>query len=155
MCSLSLAEIGQSRTYRRLDCLFLDILANTTSTSLVPRTMPAIHRAPCLRLHTLRGTILKPVSSRAASTQSRRPPIRDETTLGGAQHKPSLGGPSLGHLISELSATTPEMIKQGLRKEGHTMAEDQRTFARRITIAVMGVPVVIGTGIVGFNWLFG
>jgi len=47
------------------------------------------------------------------------------------------------------------MIKQGIRKEGHTMAEDQRTFARRITLGVMGVPVVIGTGIVGWNWLFG
>lgn len=89
---------------------------------------------------------------RKVSTQSRRPPV-DESTLGGAQHKPSLSGPSLGHLISELSATTPEMIKQGLRKEGQTMAEDQRTFARRITLGVMGVPVVIGTGIVAWNWL--
>jgi len=30
------------------------------------------------------------------------------------------------------------------------MAEDQRTFARRITLGVMGVPVVIGTGILAW-----
>lgn len=97
----------------------------------------------------VRGTVIR----RQYSSKVKHYAPRDESTLSGAQHKPSLGGPSLGHLISELSATTPEMIKQGLRQEGHTMEEGQRTFARKVTIGVMGVPVIIGTAIVGWNWL--
>lgn len=77
---------------------------------------------------------------------------RDETKLSGAQHKPSLSGPSMGHLISELSATTPQMLKDGLRTEGHTMNEADRTFARRIAIALVGFPLAIGSVWVGYKW---
>lgn len=45
------------------------------------------------------------------------------------------------------------MAEAGQRLRGQTMDEESRTQARRVTLAVMGVPVVIGTGIVGYNWL--
>ncbi|KAK8202012.1 hypothetical protein M8818_005537 [Zalaria obscura] len=61
-------------------------------------------------------------------------------------HKPSMGGSSFGHLISEISATKPGMEAQ--RVEGKTMSEEQRTFARRIVFWVMGVPTVLGGSLV-------
>jgi len=51
----------------------------------------------------------------------------------------------MGHLISELSATTPQMLRDGIRREGQTMNEGDRTFARRITMALVGFPLAIGT----------
>lgn len=59
----------------------------------------------------------------------------------------------MGHLISELSATTPQMLKDGLRVEGQTMNEGDRTFARRITMGLVGFPIVLGTLAVGFKWV--
>lgn len=44
---------------------------------------------------------------------------------------------------------------ESLRQEGQTMTEEQRTFARRVVTWVMGVPLVLGVGIVGGNWAFG
>lgn len=75
--------------------------------------------------------------------------VVDESTLAGAQHKISLSGPSLGHLISELSATRPGM--EALRQEGQTMSEEHRTLARRIAKWVVGVPFAFGTIVVGAN----
>ncbi|KXT00564.1 hypothetical protein AC578_5233 [Pseudocercospora eumusae] len=69
--------------------------------------------------------------------------------MGGAQHKISLSGPSLGHLISELSATRPGM--EAIRT-GRTMSEEHRTQARTVVKYIVGIPVVIGTGIVGYNF---
>lgn len=68
-------------------------------------------------------------------------------------HRPSLSGSSVGHLIAEISAMKPGM--ESLRQEGQTMTEEQRTFARRVVTWVMGVPLVLGVGIVGGNWAFG
>ncbi len=62
-------------------------------------------------------------------------------------HRPSLGCSSLGHLISEISSTKPGM--EGIRIEGQTISEDQRAFARNAVTWMMGLPVLIGTGIVG------
>lgn len=76
----------------------------------------------------------------------------DESTLAGAQHKPSLSGPSLGHLISELSATRPGM--EELRREGQTMSEEHRTLARRVAKYIVGVPLAFGMLVVGAGWLF-
>lgn len=42
---------------------------------------------------------------------------------------------------------------EGLRPEGQTMSEDQRTFARRVVTWMMGLPVVLGAGIVGTKWI--
>lgn len=70
--------------------------------------------------------------------------------MAGAQHKPSLSGPSLGILLSELNATRPGMEK--LRREGHTMSEEHRTYARTVAKWIMGVPVAIGTLVVGVGW---
>jgi len=81
------------------------------------------------------------VSSHVGARRSRQ--IPDETSISGAQHKPSLSGPSLGHLISELSATTPEMIKQGLRKEGETVAEADRTRIRRLAFTMGAIPMIV------------
>ena len=76
----------------------------------------------------------------------------DESSIAGAQHKTSLSGPSLGHLISELSATRPGM--ETLRRAGETIPEEHRTYARQVTQWIVGVPVVVGTVIVGFDWLW-
>ena len=82
---------------------------------------------------------------------SKKPRRVDESTLAGAQHKPSLSGPSLGHLISELSATRPGM--EDLRKEGQTMSKEHRTLARKVAKYVVGLPLAFGTVVVGAGWL--
>jgi hypothetical protein len=64
-------------------------------------------------------------------------------------HRPSLSGSSVGHLFSEINAMRPGM--EALRAEG--MTEDQRTYARKTATWLMGVPVVLGTLIVGGNWI--
>lgn len=73
--------------------------------------------------------------------------VIDESTLAGAQHKPSLSGPSLGHLISELSATRPGM--ESLRMEGHTIPEYQRTQIRQLAKWILAVPVTMGATVMG------
>jgi hypothetical protein len=62
---------------------------------------------------------------------------------------PSLSRPSLGVLITELSPTTAATA--GDRKEGQTIPEHHRTQARRTAQLILGVPVAIGTIIVGVN----
>lgn len=89
------------------------------------------------------------------STSSRRlakrPPVDDGSLFYGAEHKPSLGGASLGHLVSELSATKPGM--EHLRKEGETMNEAHRTQARSIATWLVGVPMALGGTVGGFLFL--
>ncbi|KAK4609267.1 hypothetical protein CLAFUR4_14544 [Fulvia fulva] len=97
---------------------------------------------------TMLSARLSRVTRRMASTSRKR--IVDETTLAGAQHKVSLSGPSLGHLLSELSATRPGM--ESLRKPGATMSEGHRTQARQTAKWLMGVPVAFGTVVVGYNF---
>ncbi|KAM0802714.1 hypothetical protein BDR22DRAFT_819394 [Usnea florida] len=107
----------------------------------------AVHR------HAVR--CFSPTASAFRSPQPPRRSINDETTLASAKHKPSLSGPSLGHLISELSATTPEMLKAGSRREGHTMNEEHRTLARKVAIGIVGLPLAFGSVVVGGTWLWG
>jgi hypothetical protein len=40
------------------------------------------------------------------------------------------------------------------RKEGHTIPEEHRTSARRMAQLILGVPVAIGTAIVGLTWVW-
>jgi hypothetical protein len=68
--------------------------------------------------------------------------------MAGAQHKPSLSGPSLGHLISELSATRPGM--ESVRREGMTMSEEHRTLARRVVMGMGAFTTVLGAGVFGY-----
>ena len=75
----------------------------------------------------------------------------DESKLAGVQHRISLSGPSLGHLVSELSATRPGM--EAIRQPGQTMSEEHRTLARRVVQWIVGVPLTLGTIIVGVNWV--
>ena len=65
-------------------------------------------------------------------------------------HRPSLSGSSVGHLIAEISSMKPGM--ESLRPEGHTMSEEQRTFARRVVTWTMGLPVLLGAIFVGGRW---
>ena len=81
----------------------------------------------------------------------RKSRLVDESTLAGAQHKPSLSGPSLGHLISELSATRPGM--EAVRQIGQTMSEEDRTHVRQVAKWIVGLPVAFGTVVVGYNWI--
>jgi hypothetical protein len=81
------------------------------------------------------------------ATKKRRP--IDETSWANAQHKPSLGNASFGHLISELSSTKEGM--EHLRVEGQTMSEEHRAEARGVVkwlmlvgAVVVGVPVGLG-----------
>ena len=89
------------------------------------------------------------IARRMASSTPKR--VVNEATLAGAKHKVSLSGPSLGHLLSELSATRPGM--EALRRPGETMSEGHRTQARRTAQLLMGVPVVLGTVVVVYNFL--
>lgn len=98
---------------------------------------------------------LSPTANARHSSQSSRRSAAAETTLGSARHKPSLSGPSLGHLLSELSPTTPEMLAAGLRQEGQTMNEEHRTLARKVTIGIVGLPLAFGSLVVGGTWLWG
>ncbi|GIZ38445.1 hypothetical protein CKM354_000186200 [Cercospora kikuchii] len=89
-------------------------------------------------------------TAKTTARPQRKRKVIDETTLGGAQHKVSLSGPSLGHLISELSATRPGM--EHVRGPGRDLAEDQRTMIRNVVKAIVVVPSLIGAAIVGWNW---
>jgi hypothetical protein len=87
------------------------------------------------------------------ATKKRRP--IDETSWANAQHKPSLGNASFGHLISELSSTKEGM--EHLRVEGQTMSEEHRAEARGVVkwlmvvgAVVVGVPV--GLGVKNMVW---
>lgn len=64
-----------------------------------------------------------------------------------------ISSPSFGHLVSSLSATTPQMIVEGVRTPGQTMDEEQRTYARRVVLALLGTPFTLGTGILGWKWM--
>jgi hypothetical protein len=84
----------------------------------------------------------------AAKTKKKRRPI-DESSWANAQHKPSMGNASFGHLISELSSTKEGM--EHMRVEGQTMSEEHRAEARgmvkwliAIGAVVVGVPVGLG-----------
>ncbi len=77
----------------------------------------------------------------------------DETSISSAKHKPRLSGPSIGHLITELSTTTPQMLKEGLRIKGHMIEEGDRRAIRRLaygTVAFgalfVGTVIVFGGG---------
>jgi hypothetical protein len=86
-------------------------------------------------------------ANRCASTLNRiqkakNGKIIDESSIAGAQHKASMSGPSLGYLISELSAARPGM--ESLRQEGQTMLEEHRTQARRVVKWLAGLPLAFG-----------
>lgn len=96
------------------------------------------------------GTLLNRAFTLSTSrTAKTRRKVIDETTIAGAQHKASLAGPSLGYLIAELSATRRGVV----RIEGQTMPEDHRTTARRVVQLIVGLPVALGSSIVGYNWM--
>lgn len=118
--------------------------------------MPIRQSLPLLSPKYIHGHVVRrflPTAHTYHSQTSRRS-TTDETTLASAKHKPSLSGPSLGHLLSELSATTPEMLKEGLREEGHSMNEEHRTLARKVTIGIVGLPLAFGSIVVGGVWLW-
>lgn len=100
--------------------------------------------------HQLRLRSVQAFSTTSRFAKRSRTRIIDESTLAGAQHRPSLSGPSLGHLISELSATRPGMA--GFRQEEQTLLEEHRTYARHTAQWIVGLPLVLGTLVVGFNW---
>lgn len=112
---------------------------------------------PLLRPHVLRQQALCTRLSINRRTYHSSPTSHrgaDETSIASAKHKPSLSGPSLGHLLTELSATTPDMLKEGLREEGHTLNEEHRTLARKVAIGIVGLPLAFGSIIVGIVWLW-
>lgn len=94
---------------------------------------------------------IRPISTTPvllAAPKKKRAPI-DESCWANAQHKPSLGNASFGHLVSELSSTKEGM--EHLRVEGQTMNEEHRAQARGVVKwlmvvggVVVGVPVALG-----------
>lgn len=110
----------------------------TTLTRVRAQTQTLTTRLPkSSKMPTLRPRILRTITTTAKSRPGhRRPRVPDESTLAGATHKPSLsmGGASFGHLISELSRTTPTM--------------------QRVAAGLLGVPVVLGAGVVGGTWVW-
>ena len=115
-------------------------------------------RIVCYNAPRRASTSLSPQHQAASSrnipnpSRPRRAVVHDETTLAGARHKPSLSmsGPSLGYLISELTPTTPAMLRDGTRVPGEMMEEEHRTMARRVVLGFMAVPV--GVGLLGVLW---
>lgn len=96
------------------------------------------------------------VTPSVQATKKRRPV--DESSWANAQHKPSMGNASFGHLVSELSSTKEGM--EHLRVEGQTMSEEHRAEARGVVkwlilagAVVVGVPV--GVGIKRMVWADG
>ena len=109
-------------------------------------TIPPLRRLPIRSVRPLIQT--KPNPSRQYSSTKKRAPI-DESSWANAQHKPSLGNASFGHLVSELSSTKEGM--EHLRVEGQTMSEEHRAQARGVVkwlifagAVVVGVPVGLG-----------
>ena len=115
------------------------------------QSLPLLHPV-VLRQHVVCACFPTTTRTYKSSQSSHRG--ANETTITSAKHKPSLSGPSLGHLISELSPTTPGMLKEGLRKEGHTMSEEHRTIARKVAIGIVGLPLAIGSIVVSIAWLW-
>jgi hypothetical protein len=106
-------------------------------------------RLALIKQHTLHHQMHRSMSitSSVQATKKRRP--IDETSWANAQHKPSMGNASFGHLISELSSTKEGM--EHLRVEGQTMSEEHRAEARGVVkwliaigAIVVGVPVGLG-----------
>jgi hypothetical protein len=116
-------------------------LTTTLSPFIFPRRLRIHSTRPLLQTKTLQ-------LSRPYSQKKKRAPI-DESSWANAQHKPSLGNASFGHLVSELSSTKEGM--EHLRVEGRTMSEEHRAQARgvvkwliRAGAVVVGVPVGLG-----------
>lgn len=90
--------------------------------------------------------LTRQASSSSTNQKPKKRKIVDESSIAGAQHKASMSGPSLGYLISELSATRPGM--EPIRQEGHTMLEEHRTQARRVVKWLAGIPLALGALVV-------
>ncbi|KAH7055990.1 hypothetical protein B0J12DRAFT_697764 [Macrophomina phaseolina] len=97
------------------------------------RAQPWLPRRPYQRLHL------------APSLRRNRPAA--ELSIAGASHQPRLAGPSLGCLVSELSATNLTAAAQQLRREAGTMPETQRAALRRMAIWLFGLPAALGAGL--------
>ena len=114
-------------------------LTAVSSPLVLPRRLPT---------HVIRPLIQTTAQKPRTYSQKKRAPI-DESSWANAQHKPSLGNASFGHLISELSSTKEGM--EHLRVEGQTMSEEHRAQARSVVkwlvlagAVVVGVPVGLG-----------
>lgn len=110
-------------------------------------TLISLSRLSLIKQHTLHHQFHRSIGSTKPlyTTKKKRRPI-DESSWANAQHKPSLGNASFGHLISELSSTKEGM--EHLRVEGQTMSEEHRAEAREVVkwlivvgAVVVGVPV--------------
>ncbi|EMC98030.1 hypothetical protein BAUCODRAFT_32036 [Baudoinia panamericana UAMH 10762] len=108
-------------------------------------TVRSVHRLSLRAGKGYRSWSSSPVSYRKTPSNS------EWSLIGGADHKPSLGGSSMGHLISELSATKPGM--EALREEGQTILEEHRTQARSVAKWMIGLPLTFGTVVVAYSWL--
>jgi hypothetical protein len=113
-------------------------------------TLISHSRLSPIKQHSLHHRFHRSISSTPPlyTTKKKRRPI-DETSWANAQHKPSLGNASFGHLISELSSTKEGM--EHLRVEGQTMSEEHRAEARGVVkwliaigAVIVGVPVGLG-----------
>jgi hypothetical protein len=130
------SEGGTSRPYQR----------DTILTSIYISPPKPIKMLPIKRISTQPS--LKALN-RSFSTSHPRMAAPKKRRVQEEIHRPSLSGSSVGHLFSEINAMRPGM--ETLRAEG--MTEDQRTYARKTATWLMGVPVVLGTLIVGGNWM--
>lgn len=118
------------------------------------RTYPLSHHLPLV--HFLCNS---PLQTRPASSATRTPP----RTCGKPNPPPRpsfcdphfqptrLSSPSLGHLISELSATRPGHGQRRRRGGADGMDEGDRAQARRVAAWVVGVPAGFGAVVVGGN----
>ena len=138
------------RVPRKLSSLAFYATSSATASLLFAR----LGSGKMVQLRTAMSRNVLQAPSRYASTitpiaRAKRRKVVDETSIAGAQHKASMSGPSLGYLISELSATRPGM--ESLRREGQTMSEEHRTQARQVVKWLAAIPLALGAVVVGLN----
>jgi hypothetical protein len=108
-----------------------------------------------LKHQTLHHHFTRSISTTPCLYAAKKRRLVDETSWANAQHKPSLGNASFGHLISELSSTKEGM--EHLRVEGQTMSEEHRAEARGVVKWLMAVGAVlvgvpVGLGVKKMFW---
>lgn len=106
-------------------------------------------RLALIKQHTSHHQFQRSITCTSSLHATKKRHSIDESSWANAQHKPSLGNASFGHLISELSSTKEGM--EHLRVEGQTMSEEHRAEARGVVkwliaigAVVVGVPVGLG-----------
>ena len=116
--------------------------------------MPLFARLHVLRahgqVHALRTTVLTILRCSSTTPHKSKSSFIPNLNFGLSSLAPlprDISSPSFSHLVTSLSATTPQMIKDGARNPAEEMSERDRTFARRIVLGLCGIGGLMGLGV--------